>query len=99
MHIIYMNEHNAVYKFIKKILKILFTMLKKYSNIAVYIFSFFYLTRFAIELIEGQGINQINLLLLAVAVAGAFYGWKHKNFIHIGIGLGILSKFFILGYL
>ncbi len=93
------DSYNAMIKFINKIMRILFVLLKKYSNIAIYIFSFFYLTRFTIELIEGQWINQINLLLLAVAIAGAFYGRKHKNYINIGVGLGILSKFFILGYL
>ncbi len=81
-----------------KVLVMLITEFNKIFNIALYIFSFFYLTRTSLELIEGQWINQVNLLLLGVSVVGAFYGRKRHGLVKAGIFMGILSKIFMWSY-
>ena len=69
-----------------------------FFNMALYVFSAFYLTRVGMELIEGQWTNQTNLLLIGVSIVGAYYGRTKISLLKLGLAMGIISRFFILGY-
>lgn len=82
----------------KEIMIMLLTKFNTFFNMALYVFSSFYLTRTSLELIEGQWTNQVNLLLLAVSVVGAFYGRNRTGLLKAGLAMGLLSKLFMWGY-
>lgn len=87
-----------IYMNAKEIMIMLLTQFNVFFNMALYVFSSFYLTRVGMELIEGQWVNQFNLLLLAVSVVGAYYGRNRTGLLKLGLVMGIISKFFMLGY-